>query len=415
MKIFLTALLIITSSRSYAAKYTLGGSTETKILKYSNDFDKSPGYKSQFLFEQKADISKSIKGLNQIKANASSLLNDFKGSINNENDKSFEVYPGENYLSLQNPNWIFQVGYQNIIWGEAFGFDYANIINPGDNRITLYDSVQNKKIPIPLLNFKYFFSSSSLQFIYSPRPYFSKNLPLDILLGNSLSLSNATLKKDIQPAFFEENEYAFKLSTTINSFDFSLFYFNHISRNPFYQILQLSPTGITLTEKHQRMTTYGFSGAVSFDDLIIRSDIVYNQDVQINYIAQGFLSNYTANSINTLVSLEYPIIDKLNSMIIISNKKIQNYLLNSFEYEDEYQAIFRLVKDLGEEKNFDISYTRNLQDNGNAIQFTVNWPISNNTIITLGNESYFGEETSNFKKINKLNNTFFSIKNFFDL
>ncbi len=384
-------------------------------MNYVNNQSKNLGHYSVFNFEQKSYFNKNLLALNQLKAKSISIESDLVEKINLKKNNHHEVILGENYLRFQNDSFIFQAGYQDIVWGESFGFNYADVINPKDNRITLYSSQEDVRIPILLINTKVFFQDGSLQLIYSPEPKFNKTLPVDLFIGNQLSQSEIIVRKESTPKFFKEHEYGFKLSYSLLGSDLSLFYYNYLDRNPYYAISSVSTDSITLDENHSRISSSGLSFAKAIDDFVFRSDIVLSDKKRFNYLSGFNFSFFESKSKDLLISLDFPSINKYTGMIILANKTIEQQVTGSFQQKSETQIIARLTKSLEMEKSIDLSYTHDFNKNGKAIQGIINWPVNNNTIITMGTELYIGNSESPYGKVKKINNVFFSIKNFFKI
>ncbi len=414
MKVFFL-LLLSTCSLAYSSTYEVRGNLEYKLMNYTSNTGKNLGHFSLFNFEQKSMINRNLLALNQMRAKSTSIESDLVEKVQIKKNDSHDVILGENYLRFQNDAMIFQVGYQDVVWGESFGFNYADFINPKDNRITFYSSQEDVRIPLLLLNTKIFFTNGSLQLLYSPEPRFSKTLPVDLFIGDLLSQQNMIVNKEKTPKILDEHEYGFKFSYSLIGIDLSLFYYNYLDRNPYYEISKASLSSITLDEKHARVTSTGLSFAKTFADFVLRSDIVLGNKKRFNSLSGTSFSNYESNSRDILVSLDTPSFNKFTGMIIAANKTISQKVTVSFQNESETQVIGRITKSLENEASIDFSYTHDFKRNGKAIQSLINLPVNNNTILKIGAEMYIGDDQSSYGKVKKINNIFFSIKNFFKL
>lgn len=399
----------------YAAEYSMSGSIDNKLMSYLNNSSKNYGYYHQLRFEQKTKFNKDFIAINQLRIKALSLQEDIKNKITPEKKDQFETYLGENYFRYQLPSLTAQIGFQEIVWGEAFGFNYADIINPKDNRITFFNEQSESRIPILLANLKYFFSLGSIQLIWSPRPQFSKTLPLDLFVGNTFSQSQITVSKEKTPNLGSENDYGAKLSLGFEGLDLSFSYFNFLDRNPYYLLKNATLSELSLEEKHSRVNSYGISAAKTFFDFVFRTDFVVSQNKTYNYTSGLSLANYQSNTKEILFGFDTPTWEKYTAYFIYAYKDQSTFFLNSLMPKKTDYVIAKILRSMDNEKSFEISYTREINEKANGIQMLLSLPVNSTTELKFGAEAYIGEESSNFSKLKKINNVFINLKNYFQL
>jgi hypothetical protein len=398
-----------------ASDYVLSGSFDSKISNYINNSSSNLGNNFYFQFEQKAKLSKEFSSLNQIRANAMSIENDLqiKNQISKKN--SFDTYLGENYLRFQLPSIVTQVGFQEVVWGESFGFNYADIVNPKDNRLTHYADQSQSRIPLLMLNSKIFIASSSIQFLWSPRPTFSKSLPIDLFIGNLITQDKIFISKDPTPKIFKKNDFGMKFSTSFAGIDVSASYLNYLDRNAYYTISSGTISELHLQENHSQINSYLLSGAKTLNDFVLRSDIVLTKNKTFNYFQNTNLSNYKSDTREILLSIDTPTVDKMTGFFIYAKKQQSIIEANSFIPGSQDFIIVKINRNLENESTLELSYTYQLKEAGNGIQGLINWPVNNNTELKLGGEFYYGNENSNLSKLKKINSVFFGLKNYFQL
>lgn len=423
MKRSILLLLIVLSLKSYAIDYKLAGNLENRISNYTENKNENFGHFTLFNLEQKAIFNEQFLAVNQIRTKSQSIEADLNNKkVLNKKD-SFEAYLGENFLRFQNSRLVIQAGLQEVVWGETFGFNYADIITPKDNRITFFSDQSNSRIPILLLNTKFFIEDGSIQLLYSPRPTYSKILPIDLFITDLIPFSKIYINKENNPKFFnqETSEYGGKISKSIWGTDFSLFGYKYVDRDPYFQIASYNSTDLYLNLLHKKVTTYGLSIAKTLADFVLRADVVTHKNKNFNYIQGLNLNSYQANLNQYVISIDTPTYEKYTGFFIFANSKqngssIPYSSANKYFVKDEYlYAITRLTRSFEGEKTFELSFTREIKEKGNSIQTQLEWPINNSTILKFGGEFYFGNENSQMSKLKKVNNIFFNIKNFFQL
>jgi hypothetical protein len=418
--IFLLILLgLITNAQAEPWRYQTRGYLSARLSSYMEDKSRNYGQLTRAQFEQTTDFSTGLSALNQLRWTSNTINTDLSTKSTPDKKDNFNAFLGENYLKYKSESWVAQLGYQEVVWGEAFGFNYADIINPKDQRQTFFSDASEARLPLLLFNGKSFFSSgdlsSSLQFLYSPEPRFSKTLPIDIYAGNLFPQGSLTVIKEKTHKIFKTSEIGGKFSASYAGFDMALFTFSYLDRDPHFQLSSASLTNITLQEEHTKIKSSGVSLAKTIYDFVLRSDIVYTQDKQVNYLENSQLKSFSTNSLNALISLDTPTYNDYSGVLILARSTLSDIMLNSFRQKQEQYFIGKVSKNLGSDKALEFSYIHEFENSGHSVQTFLNWPINNATDIKLGGEFYFGDDQSNLKKFKNVSSVFFSIKNYFQL
>lgn len=408
--------LLLPAAALAKGEYSIRGHLSAKANRYTSKVNEKNGQRHRAQFEQEARFGSDLVFVNQLRWSYNSLYTDIS-STNTEKKDTHDIYLGENFVKYKSSSWVLQTGYQEVAWGEAFGFNYADIINPKDLRETFYSDYSESRLPLFLVNFKYFFSNGSLQLIYSPEPRFSRSLPISLFANDLLTQGTVKVFKEDTPNFFKENEYGGKLSMSFGGLDTAIFYYDHLDREPVYGLSSISVNSIDLNEMHLRQKTAGLSLAKTlFDDFVLRSDIVYTKDKRINYIDPVFsLTNAPVNMTNVLVSVDTPSYNKISAVLIYATSLINQDLPDAFREKKQSYSIVKLAYDLGEEKTIDLSYTHEFSKSGHALQGVLNWPVNSTLDLRFGAETYWGDEKSQLGQIKNISNVFFGIKNYFQL
>lgn len=399
-----------------AVDTTIRGYLSAKGNYYLKDADENFGVRSRAQLEQESKINSDFTLVNQLRFTYSTLYTDVSSNPSEDSKNTREFYPGNNYLKYKSTSWVLQTGYQDIGWGEAFGFNYADIVNPKDLRETFYTDYSDSKLPLFLVNFKYFFENGSLQLIYSPEPRFSRALPVDLFTKGVLPQTKIKTNLEDTPDFFKEHEYGGKLSTSFWGVDASLFYFSYKDRDASYSLRSASLTSLELDEVHSKIKTTGVSIASTiYDNFVFRTDIVYTQDKLINSVQGPALINTPVDMTNAVFSLDTPTYRDFSGVLVLATSHLSKDIPQSFRDKNQSYSIAKIAYDLGQEKTIDLSYTHEWNESGHALQSLFLWPLNATIEIRIGAETYWGEESSQLNKIKNVSNIFFGIKNYFQL
>lgn len=414
---------LLSSANLYAEnwQYKTRGYMFARLSSYTTEKSRNYGQQARAQFEQTTDFGSSFYALNQLRWTSNSINADLNtGTSTLPKKDSFETYLGENYLKYKSDNWVIQLGYQEVVWGEAFGFNYADVISPKDLRETLYSDASDARLPLMLFNGKTFFSSGdlsgSLQFLYSPEPRFSKTLPIEVYAGN---LFNSGLILNVEkaqtPIMFKHTEMGGKFSASYSGLDLSLFGFSYLDRDAHYVLNSATLAAVNLKEVHSHIKMGGLSLAKTISDFVLRTDIVITKDKIINYIENSQLKNFTTDALNAVASIDSPTYDTYSGVLVFAKSSLKDILPNAFREKNEEYMIAKINKDFGSDKSWEFSYTHEFEHTGHSIQTYLNWPINSTTDLKLGGQFYFGDETSNLNKFKNISSVFCSLKNYFQL
>jgi hypothetical protein len=414
---FITALIVFSESASGAVKSKIRGTLRARGLYYTNNKIEEIGQRHRAQLEHETKLNSELTFLNQLRFKYSTLTSDLTGAPPLDKKDQQEVYLGENFFKFQSDSWVLQTGYQEVAWGEAFGFNYADIVNPKDLSETFYADYSESKTPLLMLNYKYFFNDGSLQLIYSPEPKYSKTLPFEIFTKNLFGSMLVNVEKDENPKIFEEHDYGGKLSKSILGIDAAVFYFSHIDREPHYILRGATFTSIKLQEEHNRINSIGLSAAKTlYDDFVIRSDFVYTQDKIINSSLTGLdLLQTKSNVSNFLISIDSPTWRSWSAMMVFATSRLQDPPRGAFREDAQNFAIAKLSHDLGQERLFDLSYTHEFSKGGHGVQGQLVVPLNSSFELAWGGEIYWGRKTSSLNLYKNMSSVFFSVKNYFQL
>lgn len=383
---------------------------------YTKNAEEDFGQRARAQLEQETKLQENLVLVNQVRFTYSSLYTDVSKNQSSDDKNTREIYLGDNYIKYKSSSWVLQTGYQDVGWGEAFGFNYADIVNPKDLRETFYTDYADSKLPLFLVNFKYFFENGSMQLIYSPEPRFSRSLPVDLFTRGVLPQTNIKTNLEESPDFFKQNEYGGKLSSSFWGIDASIFYFSYIDRDASYILKSATLTNVELDETHSRVKSAGFSVASTiYDNFVFRTDFIHTQDKKINSVSGFSLLNTPVDMTNIVASLDTPTYNNFSAVLVLATSRLSEDLVQAFREKNQTYSIAKISYDLGLEKTIDLSYTHEFDQKGHAVQSLFTWPVNETFEIRVGAETYWGDQYSQLNKIKNISNVFFGIKNYFQL
>ena len=165
-----------------------------------------------------------------------------------------------------------RLGLQDVSWGEFFGFNVIDVVNPRDLTEPLFSEDSDAKIPVTMLSQQFFWDSWNFQGIYTPTPSRSP-------LPNTFK--NVPIRKAQKYKAVRDAEYGFKSGYLFNfGFDANVFVFEHWNRVPAFRLIPI-PTGVELQSRERRVQSYGGSFSQAFDAIVLRGDYAIHNNIPI--------------------------------------------------------------------------------------------------------------------------------------
>lgn len=410
MSLFLTKNLLTTS---FLLGFLFSLAANAAKYSYELDFDARYGVhtlgepnvatnRQTFQYEQKSDFNNlwsSVLGLRVEVEGAYSSLPERYGTGDVGKYESQTFLPRDNYLQYKNGALRVRAGYQQVVWGEAFGLYYADIVNPKDYRNAGLGDLSRNRLDIPMVNAQWIYSESSLQLLFIPWPAFDL-LPSSGSDFNSLQLPPAALAL---PVKIERNptdpptrgEYGFRWSKQLNGFDFSFFYLNYFDRLPVYRITTLtSPLSFDLIPEYKPLQSAGTTLTVDLNGYLVRSEIVQHFDREYNTIdGSSNLSSAKSNELVYVVGLDLPPRDRWQVGFQYSESRLKNanWLLRK---NTQSLVAARVAKQFQSDVLVETLVSYYTSDSSELLQASVTLPISNQTEFLIGADRFEGNTTS---------------------
>lgn len=212
------------------------------------------------------------------------LLND-QYSDRVEDDQKLDGWLHETFLDISLGSWEIRLGRQNIVWGEAVGLFFADVISALDLREFVLPDFDIMRIPQWAVRAEYYSDDFHGELVYIPR------MTPDEIGEPGAEFYPLTL--DAPPGFdvrvLDENEpselgedygLGTRLSYDLKGWDMAAFYFTSPDKSPaFERRIGLGPAPvIQLQPIHERIHQLGGTLAKGFGSTVIKSELVYTKD-----------------------------------------------------------------------------------------------------------------------------------------
>lgn len=326
-----------------------------------------------------------------------------------------EVRLEDAYLEYRSGPVLARLGNQQVVWGETFGNMFADIVNPRDMREGVPLDGTNTRRAIPMAFGKLIFGDFSVEAVGIPKPHFhiipqpgSDFVPLPQKIGSYTSVS--VTREETANA---DPEAGGRLSYTHDNLDASIFYFNYYDRFPFY-VQESSPlTEIRLRERHTRLQSTGFSGAMDFQGYIARVEAIHNTNRQLPVFSGSSVAYVTTDEEIGVVSVDLPAWEKINSSLQASTSY---YDVNAqYLFRRRIQTLFsaRMLAQVFETSTMEFVVSRSAADEGLRITGEFMTPLSSELELRLGFDSYSGPVTAEYGRLGNASRAYVSLRGYF--
>lgn len=205
---------------------------------------------------------------------------------NVERDEESDVDIREAIVGFTLGKADIRVGSQQVVWGEAVGLFFADVVNPKDYREFLLRDLDDIRIPLLGIDTTYSLGSDrSLELFWTPQVRFSK-LPVE---GAEFQFFRTTappgvvvnLKTDPKPAQnFENSTMGLRYSWLRRGTDASLFYLHSWDDLPALSKSLSFPGGVPTADatlSYQRVNRFGATLTRPLGNAILKSEVVYTK------------------------------------------------------------------------------------------------------------------------------------------
>lgn len=270
------------------------------------------------------------------------LINNYsKGVEKNQED---EAELRDTYLDFSSGNFDLRVGKQQIVWGEAVGLFFADVVNPQDLREFILPEFDQMKIPLWSADLEYYRDGNHFEFVWIPILKFHR---LGVS-GSEFELSKPTVptgaltyyqNEDKPSNDLKNGEFGIRLSRSIKGWDLAAFclygydyfptYFRTLTTDP-----STSTTIITFKPKYERLTLLGATFAKEIEDVIFKGEFIYNN-------SKNFLVNdltdidgvVKKDFLDYLIGIDYTFFEKVDFNVQFMQRIIFNYDANMADNE----------------------------------------------------------------------------------
>jgi hypothetical protein len=321
------------------------------------------------------------------------------------------------YLQYKRRRFQLRFGNQQLVWGEAFGFFFADIINPKDTReFGLGGDLTAQRITVPMATAIFFLAKGTLQFVYIPKPVFNLTPALGSDFSSRLDELFPTVPTFIDaarsaPWSFSNGEFGLRASTVFGGWDLALFFLTYFDRAPVYT-LDLTPTRATFVQTHPKLTTVGVTGTKDFDSVLLRFETLYTRNRPINTfnltplnLEQSLRTERTDEWVGVL-GLDYTRWKSWRAGVQVSHHLLTETFSGAFLPANRTQISFSLFGPLYKEQSIDVIWSYFFGDASQLLQLSYHVPVTDSMDMSVGTYVFAGGDNSQFGRFKNASRIF---------
>ena len=250
-------------------------------------------------------------------------------------DQKVDVALRDAYADISREDWDVRVGKQQIVWGEAIGLFYADVVNAKDLREFVLPDFEFIRIPEWAMDAEYTKADFHAEGIWLPWPAMDKvgrpgsefAFPLSLPPDTPVAFGPAQKPTDS----IDNGEAGARLSYRANGWDLGVFHLRTWDKSPVYT-RSLQPGLLTLTETHPRLTMEGATFAKEIHDVVLKGEFVYYW--------QKYFQSTDPSSVNGIVpkdymdyllGADYTFSNKVETTLQIGQRIIRDYESDLFQ------------------------------------------------------------------------------------
>lgn len=282
------------------------------------------------------------------------VTNNFKENV--ESDQERETEFRDTYIDYSKGQFDLRLGKQQIVWGEAVGLFFADVVNAKDLREYVLPDFDMVRIPQWALDLEYSKENFHSEFVFIPVLEFHKTgvsqseftFPYPVPTG-----AGYTGKDPAKPANnLKNSETGCRLSYLLNTWDLGIFYLH--TWNKFPVMYRTISSGVyNFSPEYERQDITGATFSKEINDIVLKGESVFYRDGYFSIFDSTDTDGVVRKSfIDYLLGIDYTFFDKIDTNLQFMQRAIFNHtnLLADNERKFNNSLSFWLKTDLLNEK-----------------------------------------------------------------
>ncbi len=224
-------------------------------------------------------------------------------------DKRRDFSWREVYLDVPLGNLELRLGRQHIVWGEMVGLFFADVVSARDMREFFNPEFDQLRIPQWAARAEYFAGNTHAELIWIP--YVSVDdigrfggdyYPVQPDIAGLTSIYNDQIRPDRK---LSNSNYGLRLSTLVDGWDLSGFYYRSLDVNPTFARQIVGSTAV-YTPVHDWIHQYGWTLSKDCGRVLLRAEAVLTLDRRLGVSSAAADGLVKQDMVDYAVGLDFP-------------------------------------------------------------------------------------------------------------
>ena len=268
------------------------------------------------------------------------ITNTYSEKVGQDQEDDIELR--DTYLDCSIGNLDLRVGKQQIVWGEAVGLFFADVVNPKDLREFILPDLDQIRIPVWAADIEYYIGNNHIELVWIPILEFNKTgvsgSEFEFYTPSAPGSALIHYESEKEPSNDLKNgECGIRLSRLMAGWDLSVFYFYGYDYSPTpFRTIGIDPstfqTTFTVKPEYKRLNIFALTFAKEVEGVIFKGEFIYNggKYFQVNDLTDtdGVIKR---DFLDYLIGVDYTFFEKLDFNIQFMQRIV-------FDYDDTMVA-----------------------------------------------------------------------------
>lgn len=192
----------------------------------------------------------------------------------------------EFYVDTSVEDLYLRLGKQQVVWGQADGLRVLDVLNPIDYREFILPEVDDRRIPLWMINAESPLGAGMLQLILIPDQTYDELPPFDgafafssrLLVPSAPANVPVTMRDHDRPARpLQDADAGLRWQTFLAGWDLSLNYLYHYQDQAVFYLAR-EQNGVVVSPTYERSHLLGATISNAFGDFALRGELGYSTD-----------------------------------------------------------------------------------------------------------------------------------------
>ncbi len=221
------------------------------------------------------------------------------------------------FLDISKGDWDLRAGRQQIVWGEAVGLFFADIVNAKDFREFILPDFDYIRIPQWAFDLEYTKESFHLELVLIPVLEFNRfgeagsEFPSAVPVPEGVAAIPASPEKPRNSV--KNSEIGARVSYLSRGWDISLFHFYTWDKTPVKFRTVTSPSLHSFRPEYRRLNISGLTVAKEMNDIVLKGEFVYNRGKFFSVLDSNDLDGAVRKDyLDYLIGADYTVLGRVD-------------------------------------------------------------------------------------------------------